>query len=188
MLFLGAGKGCGVSTAATNLAASLAQNTRARVLLIDANVRSQRSSTLVSQASASGTDEVDVSLRRLLTDAPVLQDPAPGPSNLYVLPSGVPCYLPLSVFQSRRFKELLQKARQLFQYVVIDGPSIGEHPEALLLSRKADGVILVVESERTRKQSALWAKRQIEMAGGTLLGVILNKRKHRIPQWLYKRV
>jgi Mrp family chromosome partitioning ATPase len=189
MLFVGAGKGCGVSTAAMNLAASLVQNTRARVLLIDANVRLQRSSTVLGpQGAASGSDAAEVSLRRLLTDAPVLQDPTPGPSNLYVLPSGVPCGLPLAVFQSLRFKELLQKARELFQYVVIDGPSLGEHPESLLLSRKADGVILVVESERTRKQSALWAKRQIEMAGGTLLGVLLNRRKHRIPQWLYKRV
>ena len=96
--------------------------------------------------------------------------------------------MPLSVFQSEAFDEFLQKAREFFKYVVVDAPPLAGHPETLLLSRKADGVILVIESEKTRKQSALWAKKQIETAGGKLLGVVLNKRKYRIPNWLYKRV
>jgi hypothetical protein len=49
-------------------------------------------------------------------------------------------------------------------------------------------VILVVESERTRKRTAMWAKEQVEGAGGKLLGVVLNKRKYYIPDWLYKHI
>ena len=186
LLLVGAKKGCGVSTVAGDLAASFARNSSGKVLLIDANVRSKRGDTPMPQGP--GSDDAEVCLRRLLTAAPVLQAPDARRSNLFVLPSGMPCDLSLAVFQSTRFDELLQRARELFEYVIIDGPSLAEHPETLMLSRKADGVILVVESEKTRKQSALWAKRQIEMTGTTLLGVILNRRKYRIPDWLYKRI
>jgi Mrp family chromosome partitioning ATPase len=186
LLLAGAERRSGVSTAATNLAVSLASNTCARVLLIDAGVRIPKGRIPVPKEAGSGN--ADVSLRRLLIEQPALREPVPGPSNLYVLPSGARCGLALSVFQSRGFDELLRAAREMFEYVVIDAPSLPEHPETLLLSRKADGVILVVESERTRRQSALWAKQQIEMTGATLLGVILNRRKYRVPSWLYKRI
>lgn len=186
MLLVGAESGCGVSTAAANLAASLAKNTSARILLVDANVRSTKRGTGVPVGRAS--DDTEVSLSRLLSEAPVLREPPAGPSNLYVLPSGVPRALPLSAFQSRQLEELLRKARQLFEYIVIDAPSLPQHPESLLLIRKADGVILVVESEKTRRQSASWAKRQIEKTGVPLLGVVLNRRKYRVPDWLYKRI
>ncbi len=185
-LLVGADSGCGVSTTAANLAASLAKNSCARILLVDANVRSGKQGTCVLSSSAS--DDTDVSLSRLLTDAPVLRDPPAGRSNLYVLPSGRPCALSLAAFHSVPLEELFRKARELFEHVIIDAPSISQHPESLLLMRKADGVILVVESEKTRKQSAFWTKQQIEKAGASLLGVILNRRKYRVPNWLYRRI
>jgi Mrp family chromosome partitioning ATPase len=185
-LLVGADSGCGVSTVAANLAASLAKNSCARILLIDANVRSGKQGTRVPLGSAS--EDTGVSLSRLLTDAPVLRDPPAGPSNLYVLPSGGPCALSLAAFQSVPLEELFRKAREFFEHVIIDVPSLSQHSESLLLMRRADGVILVVESEKTRKQSAFWAKRQIEKTGVPLLGVILNRRKYRVPGWLYKRI
>jgi Mrp family chromosome partitioning ATPase len=49
-----------------------------------------------------------------------------------------------------------------------------------------DGVILVIESQKTRKRAARWAKEQIEGAGGKLLGVVLNKHRYYMPDWLYE--
>jgi len=49
-------------------------------------------------------------------------------------------------------------------------------------------VVLVIESGKTRRQVALRAKKELEEAGGMLLGVILNKRKYYIPNWIYKRL
>ena len=181
VLFVGATKGCGVSTSAANYAASIAQDSKARVLLVDANVRSPKQ--VIFATANPGDGNAVISLERLLNDASAWQYPA-GSSNLYVL--GAKCSLPLSVFRSDIFDDFLNKVREFFNYVVVDAPPLSSHPETLLLSRKADGVILVIESEKTRKQAALWAKKQIETAGGKLLGVVLNKRKHRIPNWLYK--
>jgi Mrp family chromosome partitioning ATPase len=49
-------------------------------------------------------------------------------------------------------------------------------------------VILVVESGKTRRQVALTAKRKLEGAGGKILGVVLNKRRYYIPEFVYKRL
>jgi protein-tyrosine kinase len=186
VLFVGATSGSGASTAAGNFAAMLAQDPATRVLLIDANLRTEERSDPVPDDM--NDRAAGVNLARLLAGpiAPVY--PVPGPSNLYVLPRGTKCSMPLSLFQSAAFDDFLKSVRQRFQHIVIDAPPLQGFPESLVLSRKADGVILVVESERTRKRTALWAKRQIEAAGGKLLGVVLNKRKYNIPNWLYKRI
>jgi protein-tyrosine kinase len=186
VLFVGATSGSGASTAAANYAAMLAQDPAARVLLIDANLRTEERREPVP--SDMNDRAAGVNLARLLAGPTAPVYPVPGPSNLYVLPSGTKCSMPLSLFQSAAFDDFLKSVRQRFQYVVVDAPPLQGFPESLVLSRKADGVILVVESEKTRKRTALWAKRQIEAAGGKLLGVVLNKRKYNIPDWLYKRI
>jgi Mrp family chromosome partitioning ATPase len=56
------------------------------------------------------------------------------------------------------------------------------------MGKKADGVMLIIESGKTRKQVALKAKQELENAGAKVLGVILNRRKQYIPGWIYKRL
>jgi capsular exopolysaccharide synthesis family protein len=182
ILFVGISSGSGASTAAANFAASLAQDVDSKVLLMDANYRSakkQESDAPVGESAGR------LDLAHLLDD-PTPVCPVPGPSNLYILPRGKPTSMPLSLFQSDAFDDLLRKLREEFKYVVIDGPALQGFPESVVLSRKVDGVILVLESEKTRTRTAQAAKEQIEGAGGKLLGVVLNKRKYYIPHWLYQ--
>jgi len=49
-----------------------------------------------------------------------------------------------------------------------------------------DGVILVVEAEKTRWEVASRAKEDLLQANSKILGVILNRRQFHIPEWLYK--
>ena len=49
-------------------------------------------------------------------------------------------------------------------------------------------MVLVLEAGKTRKQVAVRAKQELEEAGGKLLGVVLNRRKFYIPEWIYKRL
>ena len=51
-----------------------------------------------------------------------------------------------------------------------------------------DGVVLVVEAEKTRWPVALNVKEKTEQGGGRVLGVVFNKRKYYIPEWLYRRI
>jgi len=180
LLFVSPSSGCGASTTASNYAAMLAREPGTKVLLIDARLRGRAS-------DRPGRVAGGVSLTGLMSGSPCPVYPVPGPTNLYVLPSGAESAMPLSLFQSSAFDRFLQVVRERFQYVILDAPPIQQHPETLVFARKVDGVILVIESRRTRRQTALWAKYRIEEAGGQVLGVVLNRHRRHIPQFLYKR-
>jgi len=186
VLFVGASAGSGTSTAAANFAATLAQELDSQILLIDANLRSRKGSDLLR----ADLEQVGPGLGpvRMSAASPPLAYSVSGQPNLHVLSICSKYSTPFALFESEAFDGFLRSARGRFKYVVVDAPPLQGNPVSLVLSRKADGVILVIESEKTRKRSALWAKQQIEGVGGKLLGVVLNKRKHYIPDWLYKRI
>jgi len=60
--------------------------------------------------------------------------------------------------------------------------------EAAALAANVDGVVVVVEAGRTRRDEIQNARRTLEMARGNFLGFILNKRSYPVPEWLYKRL
>jgi protein-tyrosine kinase len=186
VLFVGATIGSGATTTASNYAAMLAQDPQTKVLLIDANLRAKK--TFGRGRHRDLEKESNVNLAGLLAAESSTVYPVPGPGNLYVLPSGTQCATPLTLFQSDSFDQFLQTVRKRFDHVIIDAPPLTGFPESIVLSRKADGVILVVDSGRTRRRAGLWAKQQIEDAGGKILGVVLNKRKFYIPNWLYRHI
>jgi hypothetical protein len=82
----------------------------------------------------------------------------------------------------------LESFRRKYRYVLIDCPSLRESQNAVRLSPLADGVILVVEANRTQKEQLLYAERTIEGARGKILGHVLNKRTYVIPDWLSRRM
>jgi Mrp family chromosome partitioning ATPase len=78
--------------------------------------------------------------------------------------------------------------RTRFDLVLIDSPPLEESPDALALVRKADGVVLVMEAEKTRWPVVQELRDSIIQHGGKVLGVVLNKRRYYIPGWIYKRL
>jgi hypothetical protein len=85
-------------------------------------------------------------------------------------------------------RDVLEHFRTLFDYVLIDTPALKQGNDFLSVAPFADGVILIVEAGRTRKEQILYAEKQIEFARGRLLGHILNKRDYVVPEWLYRRL
>jgi Mrp family chromosome partitioning ATPase len=76
--------------------------------------------------------------------------------------------------------------RQHFDYVLFDAPALGSSATAVSLARHVDGVVIVVDSERTRWPVVENTKKAHESTGAKVLGVVLNKRAYYIPQWVYK--
>jgi protein-tyrosine kinase len=75
-----------------------------------------------------------------------------------------------------------------FDLVVVDLPAASEGPLGPSLCKGLDGVVVVVEAERTRLPALRATRKAIEMHGGTILGSVLNKRRFYIPNALYKRL
>jgi Mrp family chromosome partitioning ATPase len=82
----------------------------------------------------------------------------------------------------------LDKFRQQYRYVLIDCPSLRETQDAVRLAPLTDGIILVVEANRTQKEQMLYAERTIESAKGKILGYVLNKRTYVVPDWLSRKM
>ncbi len=90
---------------------------------------------------------------------------------------------------SVRYREdCINELKAQFEYVLIDCPSLRRGGEALSVAPLVDGVILVVEADRTTREQVLHAEYQIESAGGKCCGHILNKRKYVVPTWIYNRL
>ncbi|HEX5658206.1 MAG TPA: hypothetical protein VFX59_13470 [Polyangiales bacterium] len=75
-----------------------------------------------------------------------------------------------------------------FDLVVVDLPPASEGPLGPSLCKGLDGVVVVVEAERTRLPALRATRKAIEMHGGTIIGSVLNKRRFYIPNALYKRL
>jgi len=181
ILFVGASRGDGASTAAYNFAKTLAEDLDVRVLFINADLRAPAPGSQQAPASQSPglTSLASAEMRSLL---PASQ------GNFQVLPSGRNYADPAVLFQSKRFEAFLQQVSQQFDYIVLDGPPLDEAPESIALSSKVDGVMLVIDAQNTRRKIALRAKKRIQDVGGKILGVVLNRRKFYVPNWLYKRI
>ena len=82
----------------------------------------------------------------------------------------------------------LQTLRYVFDFVLLDCPSLKSSGDAALFAETANAVIVVVEAERTRKEQVLNTIQTIERTKGNILGCVLNKRQYHVPEWIYKRI
>jgi uncharacterized protein involved in exopolysaccharide biosynthesis len=82
----------------------------------------------------------------------------------------------------------LEKLRRKYRYVLVDCPSLKEAQDAVLLAPLVDGIVLVVEADRTHKEQLSYAEKTLESAKGKILGHILNKRSYVIPDWLCRKM
>lgn len=78
--------------------------------------------------------------------------------------------------------------RTEFDYSVVEGPAAGESPEAAAIAQFADGIILVLSARRTRRATALQAKKSLERAQVRVLGTVLLDRMFPVPEAIYRRL
>jgi protein-tyrosine kinase len=183
IFFAGTAKSEGASTSAIGLAASLAQDHQKQVLLVDANFHRPYLHEVFGIGNHNHLFSIATQRRAY---APFARRKQTG--NLYVIPGAVQVTDALNFFESKHFDLFLKTVRKSFDFIVFDGPTITGSSEAKILAAKVDGVIMVIESSKTRRQVAIKAKRELIDTGATLLGVILNKRRHFIPKWIYNRL
>jgi protein-tyrosine kinase len=175
LLFLSPTGGEGASTVLAQFAVALAQGEK--VLLIDANFRSP---SLHQQFHL----EVEKGLTEFLLGKANLSEVTKKTTvkNLWVIPSGSAPSSPLTL---NALDPHLQKMKEEVDWVLFDGPPVNHFDESLALSGKVDGVVMVLQAEKTRWEVAQAAKQRLEDSGGKILGVVLNKRRFYIPKWIY---
>jgi capsular exopolysaccharide synthesis family protein len=179
LLFTGTSQGSGASKISADFASSLAVAFQHKVLLIDANLRTPGIHKFFKNHNATGLFDIFLDRR------PRIEKNIS--SNLYIVTCNKNITQEIdSFFGSERFDEFIGQISESFDYVILDGPPVTSFSESLSIGAKVSGVILIIEAGKTRQSVAVKAKNEIEGAGGNFLGVVLNKRKYYIPQWVYK--
>ena len=183
LLFTGTAHGAGVTSTAIKFAKSLAKASDHRVLIIEANLRTPSLQTLFNQRPIKGVPGslVDDGLK-------IFKFKNVGKGNLFAFTFGVNKSNGSDYLETQRFNKLIEVSKKKFDYIIIDAAPIGSCPESQAICSNADGVLMVIESGTTRRQVAQRAIKEVDEAGGKLLGVVLNKRRYYIPGWIYRRL
>ncbi|MFM5906447.1 MAG: exopolysaccharide biosynthesis protein, partial [Novosphingobium sp.] len=82
---------------------------------------------------------------------------------------------PTELVSTPRMEEILQQAAKAYNVVIIDSPPILGLADAPTLSALADGVVFVVEADRSRRGSLKMALRRLRAMRPVLLGAVLTK-------------
>ena len=98
-----------------------------------------------------------------------------GIEGLDALTAGVIPPNPSELLGSERMKNILQRAKEEYDYVLIDTPPVLPVTDSLVLGRMVDGLILVIDSGEIKVEMAREVKNQLVHAGANILGVVLNK-------------
>jgi len=161
----------GKSITIANLAVAYAQQNK-RVLLIDADMRKPTVHYTFRLENIRG-------LSNLLIDEATLEEAInrTNINNLHIITCGPIPPNPSELLGSNRMKNVIKKAQEQYDIILIDTPPVLAVTDAQVLSNIVDGAILVIRSGQTEFESAIKAKESIEQAKGKLLGVILNDQK-----------
>lgn len=172
----------GKTTAAANLAVTLAQ-LGDRTLLIDADLRKPGVGRLLnlngSKYAGLSSYLAGVSSLDLVT----VQHPAI--PNLSAIPTGPLPPNPADLLSSHRFADAIAELRTKFKFIVIDTPPVMAATDAVILSVKADGVLMVVRSGETPKEAFTRTRDLLMSVKCRLLGVVLNAVDSSAPDYYY---
>lgn len=111
-----------------------------------------------------------------------------GRDNVWLLSSGLLGTDSVNLLNCDRMKERIAELRSAFDYVLIDAPPLNSCADAMVFGRLADGVVLVLEANVTRRETALRVAEKLRATKIPVLGAVLNKRTFPIPSALYKRL
>jgi len=143
--------------------------TGARVLVMDCDLRLPKLGRLLAQTSVPGVSNVLVGLSNL-TEA-IQKTEYKG---LDVLLSGTIPPNPSELLGSAKMKALLEQLKSQYDYILVDTPPINVVSDALVLSEFLTGVVIIVRSGVTEKESVRSAVEQLRFVNATILGFVLN--------------
>jgi len=173
------GNGCSQICGLT--ARALASSVRSSVCLVDANFRNVNRASLYSTSSLIGLAEA------LRQPGPIREFTIPvGPGNLSLLPRGGTALESAGFLSSRSMKTRIEDLRNEFAHVIIDAPPLNSYADAVGLGQQTDGIVLILEANSTRRESALRISEHLRGAAVTVLGAVLNKRTFPIPEPIYQ--
>lgn len=159
--------GEGKSTTAGNIALSFAQADK-KTVIIDCDLRKPSLHKKFKISNMVGLSDILIGKEKLDTAVHHYND------DLDVITSGKLPPNPSEMLGSRIMEKLLIVLKETYDVIILDTAPLSAVTDAQILSTKADGIILVVRAQQTKKESVLQAKNLLDKVGANILGTVLN--------------
>ncbi len=160
----------GKSTTAINLAYDIAQAGK-KVLLIDADMRLSRFAKVLDINRSPGLSNLLVGA--VGSEENVVQQSAML-DNLSIIACGSIPPNPSELLSSKRMGTLLETLKKAYKYIIIDLPPISAVSDALIVSKMADGMVLVVRQDFVDKRLLDDVVRQLRFHDANIIGFVMT--------------
>jgi len=159
----------GKSTVAINLAITMAQS-GLKTIIVDTDMRRPRIHKSFEQPNDTGLcnailDECHIS--ELIRKTGIL--------NLDFLACGPIPPNPAELLHGKKFTEVLNTLKATYDRIILDSPPVGPVTDAVILGTMADGVILVIQANKSTIPEARGMRDRLLNVQARILGVVLNK-------------
>jgi capsular exopolysaccharide synthesis family protein len=168
ILVTSAGDREGKTTVASHLAASLARSGR-RTLLIDGDLRAPTVHAMFSATLEPGLCEIlrgEVELEGAIQSTPV--------DGLMLVAAGACDYQAIASLAKDSLKDVLDKTREQFEFIVLDAAPVLTYADTLLMGVHSDAAILSVRRDVSQLQKVHEARERMESVGVKVLGAVVN--------------
>lgn len=183
VVFASIDHGNGCSGICASVAETLARYNRGQVCLVEGNFRSPSLPSMFGVSNHFGLTEALMHKGPAINFAKPLQQ-----DNLWLLSSGTLAVDSANLLTSDTLRQRVDELRQQFDFVVIDAPPLNRYGDGIVLGQLADGLVMVLEANSTRREAAAAVAESLRSAKVSILAAVLNKRTFPIPEAIYNRL
>lgn len=161
--------GEGKSTVAANIACSMAQTGR-QVLLVDCDMRRPQVKQLFGLDARCGLADLlngVLDLSEAICHSEV--------ANLALLHAGNTTTNPAELLGSQNFADFLAKAKELFEFIVLDCPPALLVSDPAIVAPRTDGMLVVVKVGGETKPQAARVSQLLKGVSANILGIVVNR-------------
>lgn len=173
----------GCSWLCAHAAEVLASRVAGSVCLVDGNLHAPTLHQQLGVDNPNGLAEALVQLDPIRTFARPLRT-----QNLWLISSGVVTGNAVPLLSSDRMRLRMAELGKEFDFVLIDTAAMNVSHDAIGIGALADGVVLVLKANTSRRQTARQAVDDLQAGKARVLGAVLNQRTFPIPESIYKRL
>lgn len=170
--------GEGKSTVSTNLAFVLSQGGK-KVIVIDGDLRKPTIHKKFKLDNTEGLTDLLVGKKSINQVSKTID------KNITVITAGKKTPNPAEMVSSKAMEELIKFLREEYDYVIIDTPPVRNINDGVILSAKADGVILVVRAGKTKRADIVKGYKELEKVKANIVGSVLNAIETRKDKYYY---
>jgi capsular exopolysaccharide synthesis family protein len=176
ILLTGAESRDGTTTTTKNLSLAMCQEQEKKVLIMDGNLRRPFLHKVFDVPLHHGLSEMV--LEGYTFETLIKRTSIP---NLWIVTAGIHTDRPQQIFESEAHKRFMMHVRERFDAIISDSAPGNDFAETLCLAKQFDGVVLVVQAEKTKRREILSSKKELDKIHADMLGVVLNRKQEHIP-------